>query len=126
MNKYCARDEEIANCAESTRRAIHDSQNAAKINLHKILQRIVDKEPPQRAERNGGLYVGASGISYAFLRLAKYSLFEAETDKYLSLAERYLRSSLALVQQRHGGRGPGFLLGLYVCIFKGTHTHGVK
>lgn len=118
MNEYCAREEEIANCATSMRRDIDDSQNAAKINLHKILQRIVDKEPPERAETDGGLYVGASGISYAFLRLAKHALLEAEADKYLSSAERYLRSSLAMVQRRGGRSSPGFLLGLYVCIFR--------
>ncbi|KMQ89626.1 hypothetical protein RF55_10724 [Lasius niger] len=93
------------------RRNIYDSQCAAKINLRKILQRIVDKEPPERAETDGGLYVGASGISYAFLRLAEHNLLKAETDKHLSLAEHYLRSSLAMVQ-RHGTRsGTGFLLG---------------
>lgn len=111
MNEYCAREEEIANCATSMRREINHSQNAAKKNLHKILQRIVDKEPPERAETDGGLYVGASGISYAFLRLAKHALLEAEADKYLSSAERYLRSSLAMVQRRGGRSSPGFLLG---------------
>ena len=111
VNEYCVHEEMIASCVTSMRRNIYDSQCAAKINLRKILQRIVDKEPPERAETDGGLYVGASGISYAFLRLAEHNLLKAETDKHLSLAEHYLRSSLAMVQ-RHGTRsGTGFLLG---------------
>ncbi|XP_029668202.1 lanC-like protein 3 homolog [Formica exsecta] len=111
VNEYREREEEIVSCATSMRRDIDDSLCAAKINLRKILQRIVDKEPPERAEADGGLYVGASGISYAFLRLAKHTLLEAETEKYLSLAERYLRSSLAMVLRREGRSGTGFLLG---------------
>lgn len=114
VNEYRAREEEIVSCATSMRREIDDSLGAAKINLRKILQRIVDKEPPEHAETDGGLYVGASGISYAFLRLVKHTLLEAEAEKYLSLAEHYLSSSLAMVQRRGGRSGTGFLLGLYV------------
>ncbi|XP_071578734.1 lanC-like protein 3 homolog [Temnothorax nylanderi] len=109
VNEYCAREEEIANDLVSIRRDINNSQCVAKDNLRKILRRIIDKEPPERAEADGGLYVGASGISYAFMRLAECAALEAETSKkHLSLAECYLRSSLSMVQRRSG---TGFLLG---------------
>ncbi|TGZ38441.1 LanC-like protein 3 [Temnothorax longispinosus] len=108
VNEYCAREEEIANDLVSIRRDINNSQCVAKDNLRKILRRIIDKEPPERAEADGGLYVGASGISYAFIRLAECAALEAETSKkHLSLAECYLRSSLSMVQRRSG---TGFLL----------------
>jgi len=98
----------------SVRRDINNSQCVAKDNLCKLLQRIVDKEPPERAEADGGLYVGASGISYAFLRLAECAALGTEASKkHLSLAEYYLRSSLSTVQRREGRSGTGFLLGLY-------------
>ncbi|XP_029162376.1 lanC-like protein 3 homolog [Nylanderia fulva] len=111
VNEYCAQEEKIAGSATSLQRDIHDSQSAAKTNLRKILQRIVDKEPPERAETDGGLYVGASGISYTFLRLAEHPLLKDDADKHLSLAERYLRSSLTTVQRHEGRSGTGFLLG---------------
>jgi len=107
------REEEIVDNLVSMQREIDNSQCIAKDNLHKIVQRIVDKEPPERAETDGGLYVGASGISYAFMRLAECAALEAETRKYLSLAESYLRSSLSIVQRREGRYRTGFLLGLY-------------
>lgn len=114
VNEYCACEEQIVNDLVSIRRDINNSQCVAKDNLHKILQRIVDKEPPERAEADGGLYVGASGISYAFLRLTECAALGTETSKkHLSLAEHYLRSSLSMVQRREGRSGTGFLLGLY-------------
>jgi len=113
INEYCVREEEIVDNLVSMQREIDNSQCIAKDNLHKIVQRIVDKEPPERAETDGGLYVGASGISYAFMRLAECAALEAETRKYLSLAESYLRSSLSIVQRREGRYRTGFLLGLY-------------
>ncbi|XP_011859511.1 PREDICTED: lanC-like protein 3 homolog [Vollenhovia emeryi] len=112
INEYCAREEEIANDLALIRLDINNSQCAAKDNLRKILRRIVDKEPPERAEIDGGLYVGASGISYAFMRLAKCAALESETSKkHLSLADHYLRSSLSMVQRREGRSSTGFLLG---------------
>lgn len=117
VNKYCAREKEIAGDLVSIRRDISSSQGNAKDNLYKILQRIIDKEPPERAETDGGLYVGASGISYAFMRLVKSAALDTETsNKHLSLAECYLRSSLSMVQRREGRSGTGFLLGLYCII----------
>lgn len=116
VNAYSVHEEKIPSSPTSMQRDIYDSQSAAKINLRKILQRIVDKEPPERAETDGGLYVGASGISYAFLRLAEQPLLKDEADKHLSLAERYLRSSLATVQRQEGRSGTGFLLGLYLLL----------
>ncbi|XP_011632413.1 uncharacterized protein LOC105424071 isoform X2 [Pogonomyrmex barbatus] len=112
VNKYCEREEEIISNVLSMQREIDDSRRIAKDNLRKILQRIVDKEPPERAETDGGIYVGASGISYTFLRLAECTALEVETSqKHLSLAEYYLRSSLAMVQCREGRSNTGFLLG---------------
>ncbi|XP_011701329.1 PREDICTED: lanC-like protein 3 homolog [Wasmannia auropunctata] len=112
VNEYCAREEEIANNLVLIQHDIDNSQCVAKDNLHKIVQRIVDKEPPERAETDGGLYVGASGISYAFMRLAECTALKAESSKkYLSLAEYYLRSSLSMVQRRERRSGTGFLLG---------------
>lgn len=123
VNKYCAREEEIASDLVLIRRDISSSQCVAKDNLHKILQRIIDKEPPERAEVDGGLYTGASGISYAFMRLAKCTVLETETSKkYLSLSEHYIRSSLSMVQRREGRSGTGFLLGLYYALQQNTAT----
>ncbi|KAL0128782.1 hypothetical protein PUN28_003879 [Cardiocondyla obscurior] len=112
VNEYCAREEEIVNDLTAIRRDVNNSQSAAKDNALKLLQRIVEKEPPERAETEGGLYVGAAGISYAFMRLAEYSAFGTEASKkHLQLAERYLRSSLSTVQGHEGRFGSGFLLG---------------
>lgn len=115
VNEHCLREEEIVNNTETAKSIIYDSQIAAKRSIQKVLQRILDKEPPERAEVDGGLYVGASGISYMFLRLAEQAdVLNNEVDKFklLSLAENYLKSSLTDTQRRSG---TGFLLGL--CIF---------
>lgn len=123
VNIYSAREKEIANDLVSIRSDINSSQCDAKDNLSKILRRIIDKESPERAETDGGLYVGASGISYAFMRLAKCAALETETSKkHLSLAESYLRSSLSMVQRREGRSGTGFLLGPYCIITKYCNT----
>ncbi|XP_020293533.1 lanC-like protein 3 homolog [Pseudomyrmex gracilis] len=111
VNEYCLREEEIVNNADTTKSIIYDSQIAAKRSIQKILQRILDKEPPERAEVDGGLYVGASGISYMFLRLAEQAdVLNNEVDKFklLSLADNYLKSSVTDTQRRSG---TGFLLG---------------
>lgn len=113
VNQYCTREEEIANDLVSIQRDINNSQCVAKDNLRKISQRIVDKKPPERAETDGGLYVGASGISYAFMRLAECTALKTESKEYLSWAEYYLRSSLSMMQRHEGRSGTGFLLGLY-------------
>lgn len=113
-NPYYAREEEIIHDVVSMRRDIDDSKRAAKSTLCTMLQRIFDKEPADHAEKDGGLYVGASGIAYVHLRLAeRAATLGLDQDDELTMSKLYLSSSLTLAK-REGRVGTGFLLGLYL------------
>jgi len=117
-NPYCAREKEILNAA-SMRHDIDNSQRTAKSTLRAMIQRILDKAPPENAETDGGLYVGASGIAYTHLLLAqRAATLELDRNNHLALADSYLTPSLKEVQRREGRSGTGFLLGLYFGLYE--------
>jgi hypothetical protein len=112
-NPYCAREKEILDVT-SMRHDIDNSQRTAKSTLRAMIQRILDKAPPEHAETDGGLYVGASGIAYTHLLLAqRAATLGLDRNNHLALADGYLTPSLKEVQRREGRSGTGFLLGLY-------------
>ncbi|KAG7197174.1 hypothetical protein KM043_007255 [Ampulex compressa] len=91
---------------------IEEGQKKAKDNLREIAKRIGKEEPAERADTDGGLYVGAAGISYAYLRLSQHAFLLAdEAKRYLSLAQQYLSAPMLEVEHRGDRCDAGFLLG---------------
>lgn len=59
--------------------------------VQRVLQLIEAKSPPQRASRDGGLYVGAAGIGYAFYSVAECAEFSNIRDQCLGKALEYVK-----------------------------------
>lgn len=82
--------------------------------VKRVLQLIVEKSPPQRASRDGGLYVGAGGIGYAFFSVAECTEFLNIREQCLGKALEYMKVSLEEVSTTSpydDGIGASFLLG---------------
>lgn len=78
------------------------------------MQLIEEKSPPQRASRDGGVYVGAAGIGYAFLSVAECTEFSNIRDQCLGKSLEYMKVSLQEVSRTSpydDGIGASFLLG---------------
>lgn len=82
--------------------------------VKRVLQLIEEKSPPQRASRDGGLYVGAGGIGYAFFSVAECTEFLNIREQCLGKALEYMKVSLEEVSTTSpydDGIGASFLLG---------------
>ena len=57
-----------------------------------VLLQIIHKNcPPAPENCDGGVYVGAAGIAYAFYHVAESGLFEDKREHFLSVAEKYIK-----------------------------------
>ena len=59
--------------------------------VHRVLQLIEEKSPPNRSSCDGGLYVGAAGIGYAFYSVAESSDFSNIREQCLGKALEYMQ-----------------------------------
>jgi len=78
----------------------------------KILDSILRHMPPTPEHCDGGLYVGAAGLAYAYYYLARSDPFNSHRDDLLQTAKKYMDASLEASMSKHS-RDPStsFLLG---------------
>ena len=62
--------------------------------VERVLQLIEEESPPQRVSRDGGLYVGAGGIGYAFFSVAECTEFLNIREQCLGKALEYMKVRL--------------------------------
>jgi len=62
----------------------------------RVLQLIEERSPPQMSSCDGGLYVGAAGIGYAFYSVAESSEFSTIREQCLGKAREYMQVKLNL------------------------------
>lgn len=55
----------------------------------KVLHLIEEQSPPERASRDGGLYVGCAGIGYSFYAVSENSEFANLREQCLTKALEY-------------------------------------
>lgn len=82
--------------------------------VQRVLQLIEERSPPDRSSCDGGLYVGAAGIGYAFYSVAESSEFSNIREQCLGKALEYMQVSLHDVSRtspNDNGIGASFLLG---------------
>lgn len=107
-NPYLVEDEQKAGGPVDVERDLQEVREY----LRQTIDRIVKKEGAESANLEGGLYVGAAGIAYAFLHISLRLSSEPETAKnYLSLAQRYLERPLRDLDKLRNRVDCGFLLG---------------
>lgn len=59
--------------------------------VQRVLQLIEERSPPHRSSCDGGLYVGAPGIGYAFYSVAESSEFSNIREQCLGKALEYMQ-----------------------------------
>lgn len=63
-----------------------------------VLLQIVNKNCLPAAEHtDGGIYVGAAGVAYAFYHVAQSGVFEEKREQFLSTAEKYIKVKFLLI-----------------------------
>lgn len=64
--------------------------------VKRVLQLIAERSPPQMSSCDGGLYVGAAGIGYAFYSVAESSELSTIREQCLGKAQEYMQVKLNL------------------------------
>ena len=59
--------------------------------VRRVLQLIEENSPPERCTRDGGLYVGAAGVGYAFYSVAESPEFSNIREQCLGKALQYMQ-----------------------------------
>ena len=60
-----------------------------------VLLQIIHKNcAPSPENCEGGVYVGATGVAYAFYHVAESGLFDEKKDHFLNIAEKYIKVNL--------------------------------
>ncbi|XP_065057896.1 lanC-like protein 3 [Rhopilema esculentum] len=91
-----------------------DISDAQKDYVPELLQIIHKNCPPLPENCDGGMYVGAAGIAYAFYHVAESPTFSEKRSNFLDIAEAYIKVAIKEINKvdpLRGGIGTSLLLG---------------
>ncbi|KAJ9573619.1 hypothetical protein L9F63_008960, partial [Diploptera punctata] len=99
--------------------------------IHQTVNTIIENQPPNVRDADGGLYVGIGGIGYMFYRLSQSSAFSAEKSKFFKKSLEYIQPSLEYAERHSGDKSQksAFLLGnsgIYAVAAAIFHSAGDK
>ncbi|PSN54550.1 LanC-like protein 3 [Blattella germanica] len=81
--------------------------------IHQTIMLIVEQQPPNVRDADGGLYVGIAGIGYMFYHLSRSQIFASEKSIFLKKGLDYIVPSLDYAEHHKNDKSQksAFLLG---------------